>query len=143
MVLRLIVFSCLGVLTEVIFTGLKSALFGNKNATSQTYLWMFPIYGVSGLIFSYVWKNVSLSYLNFVEILIKTLICVFFVYAVEALSGLLIKSLIGTIPWDYGESKLTPLGLVNFKYFGFWFLLCIVFPKILPTIDLLEKAFLI
>ena len=42
-------YGCLGLLVEVFFTGAVSLYRRNWRATSQTYLWMLPIYGIGGV----------------------------------------------------------------------------------------------
>lgn len=50
MIQRLFAFGCLGLLIEVFFTGVHNlVVLRDKNATSKTYLWMFPIYGLGGI----------------------------------------------------------------------------------------------
>ena len=46
---KFLLYGCLGLLLEVFFTGLHSLYTKNWRPTSQTYLWMHPIYGVTAL----------------------------------------------------------------------------------------------
>lgn len=118
------VYGCLGILIEVFFTGIGSLLRKHWDAKSQTYLWMGPIYGFTALFLEVVSEAISWPFY------LKALIYVPIIYATEALSGWVIKQIIGKIPWDYGMGRWTPMGLINLKYAPYWFALALAFDPI-------------
>ncbi len=125
-------YGVIGLLIEVFFTGVGSLLHKNWRATCQTYLWMMPIYGLAGIALEAIyhglhhWPAVPLA-----------LVYTFVIYVTEFVSGLILKKLIGRCPWDYGLGNWTPWGLINFKYFPYWFALACCFN---PISNFLQKA---
>jgi len=121
---RFALYAALGLLIEVLFTGVRSVLQGNPSATSTTYLWMIPIYGfaalaMEGLQSATGWRWVSLAPAF-----------VLLIFAIEYVSGWAIKQLIGVCPWDYGQSEWTPGGYINLRYTPFWLALAAGFGPI-------------
>ena len=128
---RVILFGCVGVLVEHVFTGVSSLLRRRWKATSTSYLWMAPIYGLTGLALEAIGDHLPWP------IYFKALLYVPVIYGAEAVSGALLAALTGvlqkffggsgggTVPWDYGKSRWSPFGVVNFKYLGFWYLLAL------------------
>lgn len=121
---KVIVYGCLGLLIEVFFTGFSSLLSGHKDAVAKTYLWMLPIYGLSALALE------GLSEILPWPFYVKAFIYVVFIYFVEGISGWVLKKTTGRIPWDYGISHWTPMGLINLKYAPYWLLLAMAFDSI-------------
>jgi uncharacterized membrane protein len=118
---KFFVYGCLGLLIEVFFTGVWSLFQKNWKATSQTYLYMLPIYGATALALEGVSEALPWPFY------LKALLYVPIIYGIEALSGWLLKKWIGVIPWDYGRARHTPMGLINLKYVGFWLILATAF----------------
>ena len=118
------VYGCIGILIENLFTGISSLIKKNWKATSCSYLWMLPIYGFTALALEAISQSVDWPFY------LKAFLYVPVIYGVEALSGSIIKLLIGHIPWDYQKSAWTPMGLINLKYAPFWLLLGMAFDPI-------------
>lgn len=118
------VYGCIGILIEVLFTGLGAIVHKDWNLPCKTYLWMFPIYGFTALALE------GISNALIWPFYLKAFVYVPVIYGVEALSGWTIKALIGRIPWDYQKSPWTPMGLINLKYAPFWLLLGMAFDPI-------------
>lgn len=114
LLIRFIIYGALGLQIEVYFTGFRSLIDKNWRATAQTYLWMHPIYGFSALLFD------GIHWLVPLHPLLMTFVFTALIYAIEFTSGWVLTKLIGRCPWDYGLSKWTPMGLINFKYLPFW-----------------------
>ena len=121
---KLIVYGCLGLLIEVFFTGISSLFRKHWHATAKTYLWMLPIYGFTALALEGVSETLPWPFY------LKAFLYVPIIYGMEALSGMMLKRLIGVIPWDYGSNRWTPMGLINFKYAPFWLALAMAFDPI-------------
>lgn len=113
---RIVAYGCLGILIEVLFTGLGSLLKKNWSATSTTYLWMLPIYGLGGLII-----EATHTWLISWPIYILTIIYTVEIYAVEFCSGWVLRHTVGKCPWDYSDSRFNIMGLVRLDYFPFWY----------------------
>jgi hypothetical protein len=126
---KFFVYGCLGLLIEVLFTGVWSLFHKNWKATSQTYLWMLPIYGAAALALEGVSEALPWPFY------LKAFLYVPVIYGVEALSGWLLKKTIGSIPWDYKRSKWTPMGLINLRYLPYWLVLSFAFDPISSTLS--------
>ncbi len=130
---KLIFLGCIGVLIENVFTGIWSLLQRNWKLTSSSYLWMFPIYGFTGLLLDVIRIYVPWPWY------LKAFIYLPIIYGAEALSGLLIVAATaglqwafsghggGEVPWQYKKSSWSPLGLINLKYSPFWLALAFGF----------------
>jgi hypothetical protein len=133
---KAILYGFIGLLIEVWFTGISSLFSKHWKATGATYLWMFPVYALTGLCLEAVSDNIAAPFY------IKAFIYLPVIYGAEALSGGVIMLVTlylqkwlggsggGVIPWHYGKSWWTPFGLVNFKYLPFWFALAMGFDTI-------------
>lgn len=108
--LRFLAFGMLGLLIENIFTGIRSLLVKNWFGTCTTYLWMLPVYGIAGLALDGVHSLLQFHWLLMAPIYVAI------IYGTEFTSAWILKKLIGAVPWDYGLSKWTPFGFVNFTY---------------------------
>lgn len=137
-------YGCLGLLIEVFFTGAVSLYRRNWRATSQTYLWMLPIYGIGGWTFEAVhnalqWHWVAMAF-----------VYVPMIYAFEFVSGWILKRFLGRCPWDYGSTRFSVMGLIRLDYAPFWLALALMFHpvsiglggvlKVLPTTLLATTA---
>lgn len=117
----MLVYGCLGLLVEVLFTGVMSVLRRDLRARAQTYLWMLPIYGVGGLVLEQlhrylVWHPVALAVAS-----------VPIIYVLEFVSGWVLRLSIGQCPWDYGSARFAIRGLIRVDYAPFWLLLALAF----------------
>lgn len=122
---KALVYGHLGFLIEVWFTGLHALLIeGDKRGRAQTYLPMLLIYGATALILE------GLSEVLPWPFYLKAFVYVLVIYLIEGTSGWALKKTTGRIPWDYGLSRWTPMGLINLKYFPFWLLLAMAFDPI-------------
>ncbi len=108
---------CLGLLVEVLFTGIKSILRKDRLATCHTYLYMLPIYACAGLSFQLLYKYVPWKWYIHVPLWAVLIL------AWEYLSGLLLRKWIGVCPWHYTPGKWTLHGLTRLDYYWWWLLL--------------------
>lgn len=125
-------YGCIGVLIENLFTGLHTLIFQkNLRATTQSYLWMWFIYGIAGLGLGYI--NRGLTGFLFV------LVAVAYIYTIEFGSGWLLKKLLGRCPWEYGATRFSIMGLIRLDYIPFWLVLAVGFNHLSGWLD---RAFL-
>ena len=133
---QFLLYGCLGLLIEVVFTGLWHLFSRQWKLTGYTYLWMAPVYGATALMLDVVSHAVPWPFYA------KAFLYVPIIYGAEALSGatiIFITGLLqrfiggsqgGVIPWDYAKSRWSPMGLINFRYIPFWFILGLAFDPI-------------
>jgi hypothetical protein len=142
---RFVAYGLFGWCAEIVWTALYAAVFGTRQGLElsreerwrlrgHTYLWMLPIYGSAALFFepahellrAHFWPVRALSYM---------LGC----FAVEALSGALLKWSIGRCPWDYSYSRWSALGgTIRLDYAPVW----LTFGMLLERVhDLLRVIF--
>jgi len=132
---KFLLYGCIGIVVEVLFTGIYQLLSKNWKLTGHTYLWMFVPYGLTGLVMELVRASLDCPFY------IKAFVYVPIIYGAEALSGYVIlivtrflQKLLGghgaVIPWNYGSHRWTLGGLINLKYFPFWFGLAMLFEPI-------------
>ncbi len=122
---RFVAYGVAGWCSEVVLTGLRSpARDGNWRLTGTTYLWMLPVYGSAAVLFEpahararaagWPWWSRGLAWTAGI-------------YAVEAVSGEVIRRVSGEVPWDYARprgGRPEPRhwrGLVRPAYAPVWF----------------------
>jgi len=115
---RSVAYAVVGVATEVVFTGARDiALRKGWALRGRSYLWMFPIYGLSAYLFEPVhdafrsrpvWERAVAYSVG--------------ILGVEYLSGTAIKRLVGAVPWDYsGHGRFVVRGgAVRLDYAPVW-----------------------
>ncbi len=59
-----------------------------------------------------------------VPLLVRGMLCTFFVTVTELLSGILINRILHLGVWDYSSTRFHLLGQICLKYTFLWFLLC-------------------
>jgi len=121
MLIRFITYGLIGWALEIVFTGIQQPYESNRindwRLEGKTQLWTFPIWG--SLVFLYEPLH---RFLAPVAWPIRGLVYAECFMLVELIAGLVIKYVIGRIPWDY--SKATPLhvaGAVRLDYLPLWF----------------------
>lgn len=109
-----VIFGLLGLLMEVVWTGLHSLLKKDLKLTSNTSIWMFFIYGsasflapVCGLISSF-------------PVIIRGGVYAICIFTAEYISGFLMKK-INVCPWDYSGHKYSVKGVIRLDYAPVWF----------------------
>jgi uncharacterized membrane protein len=136
LLIKIVFYGSIGMLIECWFTGIASLIKGDRRLQSVTYLWMAPIYAFSGITIGAIVDNVHIPFYLMGFLLVPVF------YGIEFLSGFALLKLIKHIPWDYGRSKWTPMGLINFKYFPFWLLLAIFFGPISSFVEKVSDGIL-
>lgn len=132
---RFVLYGMLGWIVEIVWTGLGSALRADRRLRATTYLWMFPIYGVGGLLL-----EVALARLAGWGWLTRGMAAVALIYAVEYGTGWLLRRVVGAVPWDYSRSPWAIHSLIRLDYAPAWFVLVLLFERALPLFNALASA---
>lgn len=112
---------------ECFWTGLSSAHGKDKSMTCKTSLWMFPIYGMAALL-----KPIR-KILGSCSTFIRGTVYTALIFAAEYFSGCFLKRH-KACPWDYSKAKLNFKGVIRLDYAPAWFLLSLLFEKILKKL---------
>lgn len=131
-------FGCLGILVEVVFTGLHNLLVKKDiRAISRTYLWMFPIYGAGGTLLEYTRQ--LLGDTNFI---LRALLYTVLIFGMEFFWGAVLQALLGKCPWKYMDPdndtivhRFSVMGFIRLDYMPYWFLLSVLFDSSSSTIQ--------
>ena len=62
------------------------------------------------------------------------------IFAVELISGLLLKSVLGVCPWNYVNKSLSICGIITLEYAPVWIVVGIMFEKIHDAIIRIENC---
>ena len=111
---------------EVLWTGLGSAIKKDKKLTSNTSIWMFPIYA-SAIIIEPVSNHLCKKGRN---TLCRGFTYAMLIFATEFLSGSALKKH-GCCPWDYSKAKYNVNGVIRLDYFPAWFTAGLAYEKLL------------
>lgn len=60
------------------------------------------------------------------------------IFAVELVSGLLLRSVLGVCPWNYVNRTFSICGIITLDYAPIWFMVGIIFEKIHDAIIRIE-----
>ena len=138
MLIRFLLYGIFGWCAEVVWTASQNAVVAlaagqriDPRLMGHTYLWMFPIYGVGGLLFELVHRAVA-DWPWPLRGFVYMLGC----FAVEYATGWLIKRVTGTIPWDYSHTRWHVHGLIRLDYIPVWF----VFGLLLERVEVLVQG---
>lgn len=98
----------------------------DKRLICNTSVWMFPIYGMAAFIepISHLLKPFSF--------VLRGSIYTFFIFIAEFFTGTWLKKR-GACPWDYSRSALNYKGLIRLDYAPLWFLVSIIYEKLLTA----------
>ena len=119
------IFGVLGWCAEILWTGFCSFLMGDVSLTAQTYLWMFPIYGLAG-----VCMPLLLAFRRYCPLWQRVGVYVFVIFTVEFITGWLLQAMTGICPWDYGESFFSVRGFIRLDYAPLWAILGLFFERV-------------
>jgi hypothetical protein len=126
--LKMLLFACVGTAMEVVFTALSDF---RKTRSSRmmgySYLWMLPVYSLIPVFLSALHPR-----LEGVILPLRILVYVLIVLAMEFLSGVALRRLLGEAPWEpsYRGKRWAFAGLVRLDYAPAWFLACLLFERL-------------
>jgi len=121
-----VIYGCLGLFIETVWTGLGSLVRGDKNLKCSTYLWMFPIYGMGVLL-----EPVHEFIRGFLWIY-RGFIWAAVIFSIEYATGYILKFTIGECPWNYdsdGEVITSIKGIIRIDYLPVWFCVGLLFER--------------
>jgi len=126
---RFMIYGLLGWCLEVFWTGAGSMLKGDVKLTSQTYIWMFFIYGLA------VFLEPIHHRIKDKNIIIRGIIYTILIFSIEYITGWTLKSILGVCPWDYSGSRFSVNGLIRLDYGPAWFIAGLIFERIHKFLD--------
>ena len=123
---RFVIYGCLGLFIEVVWTGLCSGLRGDKKLRCSTYLWMFPIYGMGVLL------EPAHEFIRGFLWIYRGFIWAAVIFLIEYVTGSALKFTLGGCPWDYdgdGEVMTSIKGIIRTDYLPVWFCAGLLFER--------------
>ena len=130
---RFVIYGLLGLCAEVLWTGLGSMINGDVRLTGSTYIWMFPIYGLT------VFLEPIHNRIRHFSIFTRGGVYMVLIFTIEFSSGLLLRELLGVCPWDYQYEPLSIYGLITLRYIPVWFAAGLIFEKFHDTLIRIEQ----
>lgn len=153
MLLRFLVYGLFGLSGEVLWTALYDAVSGTTRAPGDTpgriplstagrlrlsgrsYVWMLFIYGGGVLLFEPVHDAV-----RGLPLVARGGIYMAGCFAVEYVTGFLLKRLTGSCPWDYSWTRWSVHGYIRLDYAPVWFLLGVLLERAHDLLVSVEPA---
>lgn len=125
MMIRFFIYGLLGWSLEIFWTGLGSFSRGEWRLMGYTYLWMLPIYGLA------VFLEPVHDYIRHWSWIVRGLVWVVAIFAVEYTAGWVLKILTGSVPWDYTwATRYSVNGFIRLDYAPVWFITGLVFERV-------------
>jgi len=120
---RFFIYALLGWCMEILWTGLYSLIKRDVCLPGNTSLWMFFIYGLA------VFLEPLADALENRNILTRGLAYVLCIFAVEYATGWLLRSVLGSAPWNYSRSRFNIDELIRLDYAPAWFAAALAFER--------------
>ena len=121
--IRFVMYGAIGVLMEVLWTGVWELYGKNFRLTSTTSLWMFFIYGMV-VVIEPVFR--LLSPINFI---MRGIVYAVIILTGEFITGSLLKHA-NVCPWDYSNTKYHVRGVIRLDYIPAWAAAGLIFEQI-------------
>ncbi len=113
-----VLYAGLGITTEVFFTAfvdlINSGNLENLAMKGHSYIWMFPIYGITSVVFP-IGFEILKKWNRFLRYLIYGVV----ILIVELISGFLLEQTTGSCPWEY-QTGWHFAGYIRFDYLPLW-----------------------
>lgn len=117
-VFSFILYGGLGVTTEVFFTAIVNLIdagnFDDLSLKGQSYIWMFPIYGLTSVLFP-----LGFDLLKNLNTVLRYLIYGAGILVVELITGFMLEQFTGRCPWEY-QTGWHFGGYIRFDYLPLW-----------------------
>ena len=127
---------CIGMTTEIFFTAIYDIFNGNAEVPIRlmgySYIWMFPIYGLAGIVFPPVLRIIG----NW-NILLRMCAYAAGILAVEFVTGWFLDTVTGQCPWEYKEGWHS-MGYMRIDFFPFWAVFGLLVEKLLKFLMKLQ-----
>ncbi|MCK5863321.1 MAG: hypothetical protein KAH38_12605 [Candidatus Hydrogenedentes bacterium] len=134
--LRIILFACLGLLIELFFTATFELCKGNWNMHGHSSPWMTVVYGLLGLFTNPIAIQLKKWYIPFV---VRAGVYMILIFLVEYLFGVLFQ-IAGLQIWDYSHYSLNLHGHITLLYAPFWFGLGLCIEYLYRKLDVCATA---
>lgn len=109
---------CAGMTCEIFFTAIYDIIRGQAavpiRLMGHSYLWMFPIYGLAGIVFPFVLRIIG----NW-NVLLRMCAYAAGILLVEFATGWFLDFATGQCPWEYKEGWHI-MGYIRIDFFPFW-----------------------
>lgn len=125
---RFLIYGVAGWGLEIIWTGIGSLLRGDLMLRGFSYLWMFPIYGLA------LFLEPLHDQLRPWPWYLRGLIWMSAILAIEYSTGWLLKSILGSCPWNYSGARFGIDGLIRLDYTPAWFSAGLLFERLHDTL---------
>ena len=129
---RFIIYGLLGLCAEILWNGFGAMLKGDVLLRGVTSIWMFPIYGLA------IFLEPIHNRIKHLPLILRGGIYMVLIFAVELISGLLLRWILGVCPWNY-VNKRSVCGIITLEYAPVWFVVGIIFEKIHYVIICIEN----
>jgi len=134
---RFILYGLFGWCAEIVWTALMAVVAAlragqpiDRRLIGHTYLWMFPIYGVGGLLF-----EITFGFVRIWPWAARGILYMVGCFAVEYATGWVIHRATGTIPWDYTYTRWHVHGLIRLDYAPVWFVFGLILERVAHVVD--------
>ncbi|MBU3110702.1 putative ABC transporter permease [Clostridium lacusfryxellense] len=131
---KFVIYGCLGLLAEVLWTGLGSMLKGDVLLRGTTCIWMFPIYGLAIFLEPVHYR------IKHLPLIVRGGTYMVLIFAVELVSGLLLRLVLGECPWNYVNRTLSIFGIITLSYAPVWFAYGIMLEQVHDIIMRIERS---
>ena len=116
MLIRFVLYGLGGWCGEIVFTALTESLPRRDwRLVGTSYLWMFPIYGLSAPLY-----EPAHDWIRNVPWLGRALVWSLGFTFIELATGWLLARLTGRCPWDYSRKRLAINAYIRWDYFPVW-----------------------
>ena len=130
------IMGCIGITTEIFFTAFYD--FSSIRLMGQSYVWMFPLYGLTALTFPPL--IVLLAKLKLIG---RAFVKGLGIFVIEYFAGLFLEITTGSCPWKYTEGYHIH-GYIRLDYYPFWVLFALLVELIIswlhPRVSLLNQV---
>ncbi|HYD50744.1 MAG TPA: hypothetical protein VEB21_20475 [Terriglobales bacterium] len=140
--MRFLLYGAFGWCAEIVWTAVTDSIEArlakqplDVRLVGRTYLWMFPIYGLGGLLFEVVHAAIAVQAWP-----VRGLIYMLGCFAVEYVSGWLIRAVSGACPWDYSHRRWHVQGLIRLDYAPVWFVFGLLLEVVERYVNLFAAA---
>ncbi len=119
-VFSFVLYGGLGITTEVFFTAIVDLInagnFDDLSLKGVSYIWMFPIYGITSIVFP-----IGFNLLKKYNRLLRYLLYGIGILIVELIAGFMLEQTTGRCPWEYQVGWHFG-GYIRFDYLPLWML---------------------
>jgi len=126
--IRFCIYGLLGWCWEVAWTAARDKISGKQKdwrLLGHSYLWMFPIYGLLAPLGEPIHDTLRPHFW-----LWRGLVYLAGIWAVEYVTGWVLRKLTGKCPWDYSHLRWNIQGIITLEYAPVWFVFGLCFERI-------------